>query len=71
MSDDTVQVRLNGRDTALAAGTTVAAVVESLAPTSRRIAVERNGVIVPRSQWPDCAVQAGDRLEIVGAVGGG
>jgi sulfur carrier protein len=39
--------------------------------TSKKIAVERNGEIVPRSQYAATPVRAGDRLEIVGAVGGG
>jgi sulfur carrier protein len=36
-----------------------------------RIAVEHNGAIVQRSQWPVTAVAAGDHLEIVHFVGGG
>lgn len=39
--------------------------------TGKRIAVERNGEIVPRSQFASCMLQDGDRLEIVVAVGGG
>ena len=37
----------------------------------KRIAIERNGEIVPRSRLADCRLADGDRLEIVGAVGGG
>jgi sulfur carrier protein len=37
----------------------------------KRIAVEKNGEIVPRSQYASMPIAAGDRLEIVGAVGGG
>ena len=37
----------------------------------KRIAVEKNGEIVPRSRYADTPLAAGDRLEIVGAVGGG
>jgi len=50
---------------------TVADVVRALALEDRRIAVERNGEIVPRSRYADTRVYATDRLEIVGAVGGG
>ena len=39
--------------------------------TGKRIAMERNGEIVPRSQFVQCMLQDGDRLEIVAAVGGG
>ena len=36
-----------------------------------RVAVERNGEIVPRHTWQDLILQAGDRLEVVHFVGGG
>lgn len=49
----------------------VAALVRALALEGKRIAVERNGEIVPRSRYADTPVAAGDKLEIVGAVGGG
>jgi len=52
-------------------GTTIAGLVESLSLTGKRIAVERNGGIVPRSRWPEEMLEEGDCLEIVGAVGGG
>jgi sulfur carrier protein len=45
--------------------------VHSLGLQGKRIAVERNGEIVPRSRYPDTPLTHGDRLEIVGAVGGG
>jgi sulfur carrier protein len=50
---------------------TVADVIRELALEGRRIAVEKNGTIVARSRYADTAVDAADRLEIVGAVGGG
>lgn len=50
---------------------TIAELVEAMALVGKRIAVERNGEIVPRSRYADTPVAAGDRLEIVGAVGGG
>jgi len=49
----------------------VAELVHELALTGKRIAVERNGEIVPRSRYADTTVAPGDTLEIVGAVGGG
>jgi len=36
-----------------------------------RIAVEKNGEIVPKRQYADTVLQAGDRLEVVSFVGGG
>lgn len=50
---------------------TVADLVRELALEGKRIAIERNGEIVPRSRYADTPIAGGDRLEIVGAVGGG
>ncbi len=50
---------------------TVAELVRALKLEGRRIAVERNGEIVPKSLYATTAVSAGDRLEVVAAVGGG
>ena len=61
---------LNGADTEVDAAT-VADLVRALGLQGKRIAVERNGEIVPRSRYADTALSRGDRLEIVGAVGGG
>ena len=49
----------------------VSALIEKMALAGKKIAVERNGEIVPRSLHPQIVVQDGDRLEIVVAVGGG
>jgi len=49
----------------------VAALVQALDLAGKRIAVERNGEIVPRGRYATTAVLPGDRLEIVAAVGGG
>ena len=66
-----MKARINGTDTLIPEGSTVASLVGSMAPAGRRIAVERNGAIVPRSQWAACVIVEGDRIEVVGAVGGG
>jgi len=50
---------------------TVSGLVEALDLTGKRVAVERNGEIVPRSRHADVQLESGDRLEIVVAVGGG
>jgi sulfur carrier protein len=64
-------VEVNGERRALAAGTTVAALLAELGFGGRRVAVERNGEIVPRSRHDSTELAAGDRIEIVVAVGGG
>lgn len=50
---------------------TVESLVVALNLSGKRLAIERNGEIVPRSQFADIFLQDGDKLEIVGAVGGG
>jgi sulfur carrier protein len=65
-----MNILLNGQPHATAAPT-IAALVRELGYENKRIAVERNGDIVPRSQHGSAALNDGDRLEIVVAVGGG
>jgi sulfur carrier protein len=50
---------------------TVADLIRDLALEDKRIAVERNGQIVPRSRHADTPLAMGDRIEVVRAVGGG
>ena len=50
---------------------TVAELVRALALDGKRIAVEKNGAIVPKSRYAETPLADGDTLEIVGAVGGG
>ncbi|WP_297458155.1 sulfur carrier protein ThiS [Ferrovum sp.] len=62
---------INGSPQAYAAVPTVRQVLEDLDMTGRRVAVECNGDIVPRSHHDSRTLADGDRLEIVVAVGGG
>ncbi len=66
-----VAIVLNGVPKQFAAPLTVAGLLESEGLTGKRVAVERNGEIVPRSQHAMTPVIAGDQFEIVVAVGGG
>ncbi len=50
---------------------TVRDLVRELALEGKRIAVEKNGEIVPKSRYDDSPLAPGDRLEIIAAVGGG
>ena len=50
---------------------TLADLVEKLGLTGKRLAIERNGEIVPKSTFVEVQLEQGDTLEIVGAVGGG
>ena len=68
----TLTLNVNGAATEVpASAATVADVVAALGLAGKRIAVEKNGEIVPRSRYAATSIAPGDRLEIVGAVGGG
>lgn len=56
---------------ALSTTATVAVLVEQLALNGKRIAIERNGEVVPKSRHAAVSVGDGDRFEIIVAVGGG
>ncbi|HUQ52711.1 MAG TPA: sulfur carrier protein ThiS [Gammaproteobacteria bacterium] len=64
-------VTINGESRQLPAAMPVQALIEELGLTGKRIAVERNGEIVPRSEFAARSILDGDKLEIVVAVGGG
>ncbi len=66
-----MQILLNGESLELPDGATVAELLVRLDLTGRRVAVERNLDIVPRSQHATTALADGDRLEVVHAIGGG
>lgn len=66
-----MQILLNGESLELPDGATVADLLVRLDLTGRRVAVERNLDIVPRSQHATTALVEGDRLEVVHAIGGG
>ncbi len=66
-----IEVRVNGSARSLRASATILDLVRDLRLEGKRIAVERNGEIVPRSRYAGTALAAGDQVEIVGAVGGG
>lgn len=66
-----MEINLNGVKREFPAPLTVAALLESEGLAGKRVAVERNGEIVPKSRHADTPLVAGDKLEIVVAVGGG
>ena len=64
-------IQVNGESVDVEAPQTLADLIVSRGLAGKRIAIERNGEIVPKSQHAGQTLQAGDRLEIVIAVGGG
>lgn len=65
------EIKINGESRPFSEPLTVAGLIEQLGYAGKRIAVERNGEIVPKSQHALTPLAAGDQLEIVVAVGGG
>jgi len=66
-----ITVSINGAARQLPDSTDVATLIEEMGLTGKRIALERNGEIVPRSTFATQQLADGDRLEVVVAVGGG
>lgn len=67
-----IQITINGKSREFQETiSTLADLVEKLGLTGKRLAIERNGEIVPKSTFAEVHLQNDDQLEIVGAVGGG
>jgi len=66
-----IELAINGEPRTFPAPLTLIQLIESLDLAGKRIAIEKNGEIVPRSLHADTTLASGDRLEIVVAVGGG
>ncbi len=66
-----MQVLVNGKPVAVANRVSVADLLIQLSLAGKRVAVERNGDIVPKSLHATTHLSENDRLEIVVAVGGG
>jgi thiamine biosynthesis protein ThiS len=64
-------VKLNGETRECREGMTLTDLVAELGLGAKRIAVEVNRDIVPREEYANCRLQAGDEIEIVHFVGGG
>lgn len=67
----TLRLSVNGQPHALAAGTSLAELLAELGLDVRKVAVERNREIVPRSVYGAVRLAEGDALEIVHFIGGG
>ena len=62
---------VNGERRESPQGATVADLLRDLNLPAGRVAIELNLEILPRPQWPNTAIEPGDRYEIVHFVGGG
>jgi len=66
-----MKISINGETKTVAGSISLTQLIASLDLTNQRVAIERNGSIVPRSQHAQTQLVEGDALEIVVAVGGG
>lgn len=66
-----MEIFLNGEACPVAESCTVAALIKQLDLQNKRLAVEVNFQIIPRSQFGKHTLAAGDKVEIVHAIGGG
>ena len=66
-----ISVSINGAVRNFEQAISVAALIHDMGLAGKRIALERNGEIVPRSRFEQQMLADGDKLEIVVAVGGG
>jgi len=66
-----MEINVNGEKRRVAAALSVAALLREMGLEGKRLAVERNGEIVPKSGHAATSLAEGDRIEIVVAVGGG
>jgi len=66
-----MEIVLNGKPHLLGRPMSLAELVQSLGFAGKRVAIERNAEIVPRTRHASTPLADGDRVEIVVAVGGG
>jgi len=69
--NETIRIIVNGEPRQVPAAFTAARLVEDMGLAGRRIAMEVNGEIVPRSTYAEHRFRDGDRVEVVQAIGGG
>lgn len=66
-----MKIVLNGDEREVGAACSLSQLLENAGYAQRRVAVEINREIVPRSRYGEHRLEAGDRVEIVHAIGGG
>ena len=66
-----LQIQINGTMRSVQNGTNLSELIQLLALSDRKIAVEVNQEIIPQSQHDQTQLCDGDRIEIIEAIGGG
>ena len=71
LNPEVINITINGERRSFERPLAFPQLIDELGLGGKRIAIERNGEIVPRSRFASCNIADGDKLEIVVAVGGG
>ena len=66
-----IKIELNGKPLEIEPGTTIGKLIDQRGIERRMVAVEHNGEIIPRYEFDETEISAGDRLELLHMVGGG
>lgn len=66
-----MKLNVNGADVEVTAGWTVGDLVRARTDEQRRVAVARNGEVVPRGEWDTTPLAEGDLIEVLAPVAGG
>lgn len=66
-----MRIIVNGKEKNLGTVMTIANLLENMGLADKRVAVEINLEVIPRSRYPQYQLQDNDRVEIVRAIGGG
>ena len=64
-------MKVNGRGQEYVPGTSVEHLLRQMEYPEQKVAVERNGAVVPRKQYAQTVLEDGDTIEVVSFVGGG
>lgn len=64
-------ITINGEKKEISANITFAELILGLGIDSRKVAVERNQTLVPRTKYAETTIHDGDEIEIINFVGGG
>jgi len=66
-----MNILINGEAREIETGTSLPALISTLGLEARMILIEHNGCALHRSEWIDCGLSDGDRLEILQVAAGG
>ncbi|BFU90005.1 MAG: Thiamine biosynthesis protein ThiS [Nitrospira sp.] len=69
--EDAIHIQVNGQARSWRSGATVADLLQDLDIQTERVAVELNLEILDRAAFDQCQLKDGDRVEILGFIGGG